>query len=120
LSALPWSSTRTLARLILTGSLSFSVVDRPPLRDRPEGRRVEVVELVSPLTPAPDQAGRLEHVEVLRDGLSRQPKTVLHRQPRAELEQGLPVSVVELIENRPPGGGRKRMKDVTDGTIIGK
>src|SRR5215207_1612240 len=44
--------------------------------------------------------------------MSRQPELVLHREPGAELEQRLTVSSVELVENRPPRGRRKRVEDI--------
>jgi len=106
--------------LILTGSLSYSIVDRPSVRERLQGRRVEVVELVPSLAPAAHQARRLEHRKVLRNGLSRQSEPVLHRQTGAELEQRLAVAVGELVEDRAPGRRRKRMEDITDVWIIGK
>jgi len=111
-SALSWSSTRTLARLILTASASSSVLDRPPLHDPLQGRGVDVVELASALALAAHEAGRLEHVEVLRDRLSRQPQAMLHRQPGAELEERLTVSVVKLIEDGSSRRRGKRMEDV--------
>ena len=93
---------------------------RPAGRDLAQRRRVEVVELVPALATGPDQAGRLEHVEVLRDGLPRRPEAVFRCQPDAELEQGLAVAFGQLIEDRPTGGIRQRLEHVSHATMIGK
>jgi hypothetical protein len=59
------------------------VVVGPSLDDRAERREVDVVELVAPAAQAPEQARRLQHVEVLRDRLTGQSQAVLHRQSGA-------------------------------------
>lgn len=70
------------------------------------------MELVSALAPAAYETSRLQHLQVLRDRLSRQPELVLHREPGAELEQRLAVSILELVENRSPRGRRKRVEHI--------
>src|SRR3954451_17672199 len=70
------------------------------------------MELVPAFAARPDEPGGLEDVEVLRDGLPRRGEAVLHRQPRADLEQRLVVAIGQLVEDRPPGGIGERPKDV--------
>ena len=60
------------------------------------------MELVPALPPGADEACVLEHLEVLRDGLPGGAETVFHCQSAADLKQGLPVSLDELIQDRPP------------------
>ena len=78
------------------------------------------MELVPAFAPRADQAGPLEHVEVLRDRLPGQPEAMLHRQPRAELEERLTVAVSELVEDRPARGRGESMEDVRHLQTIGK
>jgi len=37
---------------------------------------------------------------------------VLHSEARAKLAEGLPVSLDELVENRPPHWSRDRLEDI--------
>jgi len=60
------------------------------------------MELVPAFPPGGDKARALEHLEMLRDGLPGGAEAVFHRQSAAYLEQRLPVSLDELIEDRPP------------------
>ena len=81
----------------------------PPLDDWFERRGVDVVELVPALAAGLDQARGLEDVEVLRDRLPRGAEAVLGRQPRAELEERLPVPVGQLVKDRCGGWDRPRL-----------
>ena len=65
---------------------------------------VDMVDLGPTLAPRLQQTGRLEDVEVLRDGLSRQADLMTRREPGADLEQRLPVALAQLVEDRPPRG----------------
>jgi hypothetical protein len=96
--------------LIRTALASY----RPALHDALQRRDVEVVELVSALAPAAHEARRLEHLQVLRHRLPRQAELVLHREPRADLEQRLPVSIVQLVEDRSPRGRCQRVEDIVN------
>jgi hypothetical protein len=51
----------------------------------------EVVELAAAFAAGGDQAGGLQDVEVLGDGLAGGGELVLHGEPGADLEQGLVV-----------------------------
>ena len=70
------------------------------------------MELVSAFALAAHETSRLQHLEVLRDRLSRHPEFVLHREPGAQLEQRLAVSIVQLVENRPSRRRRERVEDI--------
>ena len=94
-----------------------SVSNRPPFRDLLERRAVEVVELVPAFAFDPNQTGGLEHLEVLRDRLTRRVDPVLHQQATTELEQGLTVALGQLIEDRPPGGIGKSLEHVQNDKI---
>jgi hypothetical protein len=96
--------------LIRTALASY----RPALHDALQRRDVEVVELVPAFAPAAHEARPLEHLQVLRHRLPGQPELVLHREPRADLEQGLPVSIVQLVEDRSPRGRRQRVEDIVN------
>src|SRR5690349_4378128 len=85
-------------------SVVGSVGDRPAIGDGAQGRGVDGVVLVPTLASGDDQPGRLEHVEVLRDRLAGRRQVVLRRQPGAELEEGLVVTLDQLVEDRPSGG----------------
>jgi hypothetical protein len=49
---------------------------------------------------------------MLRDGLSRHAQLMLGRESRAQLEQGLPLPLCELVEDRPSRGVRQSLEDV--------
>jgi hypothetical protein len=73
---------------------------------------VQVVELVAALASCLDQARGFQHGKVLADRLAGQPQTVLGRQPRADLEQGLAIPFRQLIEDAPTGGIGQRLEDI--------
>jgi hypothetical protein len=52
--------------------------------------------------PGPDQPNLLQYGKMLRHGLPGKGHTMLHRQPGAELEQGLAVALLQLIEEEAP------------------
>ena len=70
------------------------------------------MKLVSTLPLRRDESGRLEHVEVLRDGLPRQAQAVLHRQSGAELKQRLAIPLVQFVENRSPRRSDQCLEDI--------
>src|SRR3954453_3712866 len=78
------------------------------------------MELVATRASGLDQAGLLQHVEVLRDRLPRRREAVLHGEPRAELEQRLPVALAQLVEDRSARGIGQGLEDVTHGAMICK
>jgi len=82
--------------------------------------RVEFVELASTLPLRLDETGGFEHIEVLRDGLSRRPEMVLGREARTDLEQGLVVSHCKLIEDCSSRGIGQGLEDIPHDPIIGK
>jgi len=65
---------------------------QPSLNNRLQRLRLHVMELVPPLSNADQEPGGFQNVQVLRDALPRCPDLVLHRQPRAQLEERLSVS----------------------------
>jgi len=84
----------------------------PPIHGRVERCRVDEMELVPPLPKRLHEPGPLEHVQVLRHGLTREAHAVLHREPRAELEQRLTVPLMELVEDGAPRGSGQGVEDV--------
>ena len=79
------------------------------------------MELVATLPPRADETRGLEDVNVLRDRLSRRTHAVLRREPGAELEKRLPVSVGELVEDRSTCGIGECLEYVShDAGILGK
>jgi hypothetical protein len=78
------------------------VVVGPSLDDRAERREVDVVELVAPAAQAPEQARRLQHVEVLRDRLPGESEAMPCREAHAQFEECLAVALAQLVENRAP------------------
>ena len=57
---------------------------------------MHLVDLVAALPPGRDETRLLEHGQVLGDTLAGEGQSVSHRQPRADLEERLPVPVDEL------------------------
>src|ERR1700712_1614866 len=92
----------------------------PPIDDRLERAGVDVVKLVPALTSGLDQPGRLEDVEMLRDGLPQRTKPMIGHQPDADLEKSLSVPVGELVENRSARGVGQGLEDVAHRSTIGK
>ena len=74
------------------------------------------MELVAPFSPGIDQPGRLEDVEVLRDSLACRREPVPCRQSDAQLEQGLAVSILELIEDGSSGRVGQGLEHVSHDT----
>jgi hypothetical protein len=62
------------------------------------------MELVSTLATGGDETRSLQDIEVLGDGLTTGVDSVLGHQTCAQLEQGLIVSLLQLIQDQPPGG----------------
>ena len=60
------------------------------------------MELRAARASRPDKAGRLEHVEVLGDGLPAASEPMARKKPMADLEERLAVAIGELVEDRPP------------------
>jgi hypothetical protein len=88
---------------------------RPALDHGTQRSRVEMVELVATLAAGPDQAGRLQDLQVLRDGLSGRSQAVSHDQPGAELEERLAVALHEFVEDGSPRRVRQGPEDVRAG-----
>src|SRR5690554_1020167 len=99
---------------------SISVRYGPPPYDLAQRPGVDVMELVPALPCRVHQTRRLQHLQVLRDGLPGRGEPVLDRQPGADLEQGLAVALDQLVEDRPPGGIRERLEHVTHRATLGK
>lgn len=57
------------------------------------------MEFVSSLPLGGDEAGALEHFEMLGDALARHADLVLHQQTRTELEECLSVPLAEFVQD---------------------
>src|SRR5690606_41200877 len=77
--------------------MTLAVLVDPPVVDRLDGNRVQVVELLAPHLPGHDQPGLLEHLEMLHH-----PETG-HLQARFQLGERPAVSLVEQVEKVPTG-----------------
>src|SRR5690606_17147824 len=100
----PWPGHRPARWSRSRGSWDGFLSGGPALGDRAQRPCVDVVELVPALPPGTEQARVLQRREVLGDGLPRGGRAVLHGQPAADLEERLPVTLGQLVEDRPPGG----------------
>src|SRR4051794_36560816 len=78
------------------------------------------MELVPALAAGGDEAGLLQDVQVLGDGLPARAEPVPADQPGAQLEQRLVVPLLELVEDGPPGRVREGFEDVAHDGTIGK
>jgi hypothetical protein len=67
---------------------------------------IEEVELLAAAAFGDDQAGLLEHAQVLHDAKTS------HRQPALERAQRLPVALEQLVEQAAAGGVANRPEDV--------
>ena len=68
-----------------------------------------------------DQSKALRfYTEVLGDRLSGQAEAVVGGEPGAQLEERLPVTAGQLVQDRSAGGIGQRLEDVTHGVTIGK
>src|SRR5450830_1002505 len=105
-----WSSTSTLVTLIL--GMDFSL-DGPAFENRAQRFGIQMVDLGSSLAVRTDQAGILQDGQMLGDRLTRRGAAVSHHQARADLEQGLPVTECELVEDRPSRRVGQRLVQVT-------
>jgi hypothetical protein len=76
-----------------------------------------MVEFVAPASLRVDQAGPLEHVEVLGDRLAGRGESVLHREPGAELEQRLRLALDELVEDCPRVGSASALNTSASATL---
>ena len=79
-----------------------------------------MVELVSPLLTGRDQPGLLQHRQMLRDGLPSQAQLMSARQANTDLEQGLTITLGQLIEDDPPSGVGKSRAAIAHTKTIGK
>lgn len=70
------------------------------------------MELVAPLPSGMHQTGLLEHLKMLRNRLPAQRKLVLHRQPRAQLEERLAIPFGQFVDDQSAYRCRQRMEDV--------
>lgn len=73
---------------------------------------VEGVHLGAPAPMRPDEPGPLQHVEVLRDRLSRQTSAILCNRRSADLEQGLPWTLREAIKDAAAYRIAERLEDM--------
>src|SRR4051812_10540372 len=78
------------------------------------------MEFVATFTPRSHQTGGLENIDVLRDRLPGRTHAVLCREPGAQFVQGLSVSLLELVEDRPAGGIGECLEHVSHLLTIGK
>src|SRR5262252_7088499 len=58
------------------------------------------------------ESRRLQYIEVLRYSLSSQSDLMLHSETRAQFEQGLAVSLNQLIKNRAACRSRDCLEDI--------
>ncbi|MFN8050490.1 MAG: hypothetical protein U0Q22_03550 [Acidimicrobiales bacterium] len=78
------------------------------------------MELVATVASGRHEAGLLEHVEVLGDGLPRGGELVLGREAGAELEERLAVAVDELVQYGAPSRVGEGLEHVSHALTIGK
>ena len=78
------------------------------------------MDLVAARSARPNQAGLLEHGEVLRDRLPGCADAMPHRESGADLEQRLPVAIGQLVQDRAPRLVGECPVDVTHAWIICK
>jgi hypothetical protein len=100
--------------------VSVSFLAAPSVHDRPERLQIDEMEFVSPFPAGDYEAGGFEDVEVLGDRLTRELQPVPHRQASAELEQRLPVPIVQLVKNGPSRRRGEGLEHVTHSQMIGK
>src|SRR6266851_5694123 len=92
--------------------MTASLLLQPSIGNAFERLSVDAVKLVSTLSAGFDQAGGLQHIEVLRDRLPRRAEPILVRQACADLKQGLPIPFGQLIEDLSPRWIRQGLEDV--------
>jgi hypothetical protein len=92
----------------------------PPPGDLGERPGIEEVELGAAPALGDDEAGRLQHGEVLGDRLPCERQPVPHREHGADLEQGPAVAHRELVEHETPGLVVERAEHIGHDSTIGK
>lgn len=90
------------------------------MKELPQRSGVEIEVLAATPALGPDEAARLEHLQVLGNGLACQGEAVIHGERCAELEQGLSVPRGQGIQNGAASRRSQRIVDVTHAAIIGK
>jgi hypothetical protein len=96
-------------------NVSFLLPPQPSLDKGPERLGVNIVKLVLALPDRCHQARRLQYFKVLGDRLSSKSDLMLHSQTRAELKEGLAVTLNQLVENRATGRSSDRLEDIAHG-----
>ena len=76
-----------------------------------------MVEFVAALATRHDELSVDEEVDVLGNGLTRRCEAMPCRKPRANLEQGLVVSLIQLLQDRASSGVRQSLEDVSHGVF---
>jgi hypothetical protein len=66
----------------------------------------------------PDKSSPLQHVEVLRDGLSRQASAILCERRSADLEQGLPGTLRQTIKDAAAQRITERLEDIVELVVV--
>jgi hypothetical protein len=93
---------------------------QPSVRNRRQRLGSQKMKLVSSIPVCRDQPRRLQHIEMLRNTLTRRTNLMLHRQSRADLKECLAIALRQLVKNRPPHRRNNRFEDIAHGTTIGK
>jgi len=81
-------------------------------------RVVEGVHLGAPAPMGLNKSGPLQHVEMLRDRLSRQAFAVLCKRRSADLEQGLPGTLRQAIKDTAAQGVTERLEDIVELVVV--
>src|SRR5690242_18008656 len=84
----------------------------------PQRRSVEAMHLGAPAPMRLDQSSPLQHVEVLRDRLSRQASAILCDRRSADLKQGLPGTLRQAIKDAPTHGIAERLEDIVELIVV--
>src|SRR6266404_8234406 len=85
----------------------------PPLADLMDRHRIEIVQLLAAMPEGGDEVGRLENRKVLCHRLPR------HGEAVAEFVQGLSVSQVKPVQQRPREASASALKTSFMAAIIG-
>lgn len=78
------------------------------------------MELVAALSPGRHEPGALQNIDVLRNRLPGGAHAVFGGEPATQLEQRLPVSLRQLVENRAAGGISQGPEHISHTLTIGK
>jgi hypothetical protein len=84
----------------------------------PQRRIVEGVHFGTSAPMRLDQPSPLQHVEVLRDRLSRQASAILCKRRSADLKQGLPLTLRQAIKDAAADRIAERLEDIVELVVV--